>query len=129
MIIELLIQILTSPCHSNTRSDIHQFLIFDMAASKSSLDRASFVYFSRSIASKISKKYFQEIFLDSFINLLDDKQVAVQVALVKSLKDVRYKVEDVLQINRLENYLNSIRSDTTKKQFIREIAEQEFDII
>lgn len=100
-----------------------------MAASKSSLDRASFVYFSRSIASKISKKYFQEIFLDSFINLLDDKQVAVQVALVKSLKDVRYKVEDVLQINRLENYLNSIRSDATKKQFIREIAEQEFDII
>lgn len=67
--------------------------------------------------------------MDSFINLLDDKQVAVQVALVKSLKDVRYKVEDVLQINRLENYLNSIRSDTTKKKFIREIAEQEFDII
>jgi hypothetical protein len=65
--------------------------------------------------------------LDSFLNLLDDKQVAVQVALVKSIKVVRSKIDDVLQINKVENYLNMIRSDINRKDFIREIAEEQFE--
>eukprot|EP00347_Sterkiella_histriomuscorum_P020758 403336584 len=126
---EILIQILTSPCHSSTRSDIHQYMIFDMASSRSSFDRAQFIYFCQNLSTKISKRYFQEIFIDSYLSLLDDKQVAVQVALVKSIKEIRFKIDDVLQINKIENYLNSIKSDPTRKEFIREIADQQFEIL
>jgi hypothetical protein len=74
------------------------------------------------IAPKISKRYFQEGFLENYMNLIEDKQVAVQIAVLRTIRAIRLKVEDVLQINKIETYLNSIRNDLSKKQFIREVT-------
>jgi hypothetical protein len=59
--------------------------------------------------------------MENFLNLMEDKQVNVQVALLRSMKAVRLKADDVIQINKMESFLNSMRSDLSKKTFLREV--------
>ena len=44
------------------------------------------------------------------------------MAVLKSIKHVRRKIDDVLLINRIESYSNSIRIDMNKKIFLREVS-------
>lgn len=42
--------------------------------------------------------------------------------MIKAAKEVRMKIDDALQINKIENFLNTMRNDVSKKAFIREVS-------
>ena len=80
---------------------------YELVNSKTSIDRSTFVLFCQEISEHISNRYFQEIFLDSFVTLMEDKQINVQISVLRSFKNIRRKIDDVLLINRIESYINT----------------------
>jgi hypothetical protein len=113
--------VLTSNCGNKSRSDIHEFLNYELATSRNSQDKAIYIMFCKEIAPKISKRYFHEIFMENFLNLMEDKQVSVMIAFLKTISTVRLKIDDLLVVNKVEGYLNGVKCDLTKKVFIREV--------
>ena len=122
LIIKILIKILTGNFNFNLKSDIHSFMNYEMVASRSSLDRSAYIYFCQEISTCISKKTFQDRLLENYLNLLEDKQISVTIAVLKTLKDIRMKMDDSVQILKLENFLGILKQDISKKSFIKEVA-------
>ncbi len=61
------------------------FLNYDIVSSRLAKDRALYLVFCGLIAPNISRKYFQEVFAENYMNLIEDKQVAIQLAFLKSI--------------------------------------------
>lgn len=123
LLIDFLIKLLTSQTGALLRADIHQYMNYELVNSKSSIDRSTFVHFCNEISEHISNRYFQEIFLDSFVTLMEDKQINVQISVLRSIKNIRRKIDDVLLINRIESFINTQRMDASKKTFLREVKQ------
>lgn len=47
--------------------------------------------------------------------------MTVTIQVMKAIRDVRVKIDDVLHIMKIENFLSIIKQDSTKKQFIRDV--------
>ena len=70
MIIDILIELLTKNSTQAIKSEILKFFNVDMANSLYTNDRVIFVNFCHRLIKLTSRKYFNDTFLDSYLNLL-----------------------------------------------------------
>lgn len=78
-VIAITIDILTKSCNHALRIDIHKFLTVELANSLQSPERLAFVIFCHKVVKQISRRYFAEAFLDSYMNLLSQERYQVVV--------------------------------------------------
>jgi hypothetical protein len=69
-IIAIVIACLTKNCNNQLRNDIHNYINIDLASSRAQTERAIFVEFCAEISKHISRRYFGEAFLESFVSLI-----------------------------------------------------------
>lgn len=76
-------------------------MTYEMASSWTYKDKAVYAQFCQELSTRISKRYFNEVFLDSFMYIMEEKSIIpnanmqVQIAVLSSVKNIRLKVEDV----------------------------------
>lgn len=69
-ILAIVIASLTRNCSTQLRNDIHNYVNIDLASSRAQTERAIFVEFCAEISKYISRRYFTEVFLESFVSLI-----------------------------------------------------------
>ena len=106
LIIEILVDLLTKNSSQSVKNEIVKYFNLDLVNSLYANDRVNFVHFCHHLSSKSSKKYFSETFLESYLSiLLSERYQSVLVALLKTAKDLRMRLEDTLHLQKLESFL------------------------
>jgi len=98
-IIDILVDILTKNSSQSVKNEILKFFNVDLVGSLFANDRVTFVYFCQDLCTKTSKKYFSETFLESYLSILQSERYqGVLVALLKTAKDFRIRLEDPVHL-------------------------------
>ncbi|TNV85663.1 hypothetical protein FGO68_gene13354 [Halteria grandinella] len=85
-IIAIVIACLTKNCSNQLRNDIHNYINIDLASSRAQTERAIFVEFCAEISKHISRRYFAEAFLESYVSLIQqERHLTVLISLIKHL--------------------------------------------
>ncbi len=115
-------ELLTKRCSVTLRQDIHKFISSELANGKTSSERIIFIYFCQNIASSISKKYFAESFLETYVSLLAvERNQSVIFAMIKTAEDLRPLLEEASHISKLEGLLTTWKADKKKCRYIQEV--------
>jgi hypothetical protein len=105
LVLSIIIEILTKNCNHALRMEIHKYINVEVASSIQANERAIFINFCHEIEPHISKRYFSEAFLDSYMNILTQERCqTVVIALLKSAKDIRRKLDDPPLLLKLDQF-------------------------
>ena len=115
--------ILTRNSSQSVKSEILKHFNVDMVNSLHANDRITFVYFCAVLSAKTSKRYFADTFLDSYLTILQSERYqGVLVALLKTAKDFRLRMDDPVHLQKLETFINSQKSDKNRSNFLKEAS-------
>ena len=84
-IIDIFVHILTKNPDHKSRSKIHRFLNEDLANSRTIYDRKIFLIFCAKICSKISRKYFKDVFAWNFLRICEEKKKDIAILFAKNI--------------------------------------------
>lgn len=88
------------------KNEILRYFNVELLNSLYANDRVNFVHFCHHLSAKSSKKYFADTFLESYLSILQtERYQGVLVALLKTAKDLRMRIEDPLHLQKLESFL------------------------
>lgn len=105
-IIAIAIASLTFNCTSQLRNDIHNYFNIELASSRAQAERAIFVEFCAEVSKSISRRYFAEAFLESFVSLTQqERHPTVLIAMIKHLPQIRHILEDPAALLKVEAFL------------------------
>lgn len=98
--------LLTKNSSQSVKNEILRFFNVDLLNSLYANDRVNFVHLCHHLSAKSSKKYFADTFLESYLSILQSERYqGVLVALLKTAKDIRMRLEDPLHLQKLESFL------------------------
>ena len=106
LIIEILVDLVTKNSSQILKNEILRFFNVDLLNSLYANDRVNFVHFCHHLSGKSSKKYFAETLLESYLSILQSERYqGVLIALLKTAKDIRMRIEDPLHLQKLESFI------------------------
>lgn len=95
LILAMVRELLTKQCSVSLRQDLHKFISSELANSKNSSERVIFIYLCQTLAPHVSKKYFAESFLETYVSLLAvERNQPVILAMIKTARNLRPQLEE-----------------------------------
>jgi hypothetical protein len=93
-----------------------------LANSKSIYDRKIYLIFCAKISTKISKRYFKEVFAWNFLKISQEKKKDIAITFAKNVINIRMKLDDISSISKLENMLMSYKNMFHKDTYIMNLC-------
>ena len=100
-----------------------------LARSKSVNNRKLFLHFCGLISTKISKKYFKDIFAYEFLNISQETQPNIAISFCKNIEQVRRKIDDISSTSKIENILKSYKVKFERDEDLLLLATKAFQAI
>lgn len=116
--LDIFISILTKMYDNSSKMRIHVFVNDELAKAKSVYDRKLFIVFCSRISSKISKRYFKDVFAFTFLKLIDERRKDIAILLAEHIVSIRRKLDDVSSTSKIESTLNTLKSVFFKDRFV-----------
>jgi len=112
------------------RAMIHEHMAHTLATSKSYKDRLIYIEFCSLVSKEISRYYFKDVFLPSFIDLARDKILSVLIKFYKELPIVRcaFLHDDIRSAEVIDKALRDLTS-SSKQRDLLEIAKNAIEAI
>ena len=115
--------LLTKNSTQSVKNDILKFFNVDMCNSLHANDRIAFVYLCEKLSAKSSKRYFAETFLESYLSIIQSERYqGVLVALLKTVKQIRMRLDEPSQLQKIESFIVQQKSDKNRSQYLKEVG-------